>query len=131
MIRGMSTLLLAMALPLAAQAAGANAAATKQIDTAAAHAGMALGAADLATAHAHLDHVINCIVGEDGKGFDAKAADPCKGMGNGALADSKGDAAVRAKVLAALKVAEAGAKATTLDATHADAKKVMETLQAK
>jgi hypothetical protein len=38
-----------------------------------AHAGMALGAADLKLVHTHLHHVINCLVGPSGKGFDAQA----------------------------------------------------------
>jgi len=128
---GLPALLLALALPVAVQAADANGAASKQIATAAAHAGMALGAADLATAHMHLHHVVNCLVGPAGKGFDAKAADPCKGMGEGAIVDAKGDAAVEARLQNALRQAEHGLKAGTLDAAHADAKKAMESLQAK
>lgn len=130
-MRGLPVLWLALALPAAASAADANGAASKQISTAGAHAGMALGATDLATAHAHLHHVVNCLVGPSGKGFDAKAGDPCKGMGQGAIADAKGDAAVEARLHAALGQAEHGLKATTLDAAHADAKKAMESLQAK
>jgi hypothetical protein len=129
--RGLPALLLALALPVAAQAADANGAASKQIATAGAHAGMALGAADLATAHMHLHHVVNCLVGPSGKGFDAKAEDPCKGMGHGAIVDAKGDAAVEARLHTALGQAEQGLKAGTLDAAHADAQKAMETLQAK
>lgn len=129
--RGLPTLLLALALPIAAQAADANATVAKQAATAGAHAGMALGATDLATAHAHLQHVVNCLVGPAGKGYDAKAADPCKGMGNGAIADAKGDAAAEARLHTALGQAEHGLKAGTLDAAHADAKQAMESLQAK
>ena len=128
---GLPALLLALALPVAAQTAGANGAASKQITTAGAHAGMAMGAADLATTHAHLHHVVNCLVGPSGKGFDAKAEDPCKGMGQGAIVDAKGDAAVEARLHTALGHAEQGLEATTLDAAHADAKKAMESLQAK
>lgn len=129
--RGLPALLLALALPLAAQAADANGAASRQIATAGAHAGMALGAADLATTHAHLHHVVNCLVGPSGKGFDAREANPCKGQGQGAIVDAKGDAATEARLQAALGDAEQGLKATTLDAAHADAKKAMESLQAK
>ena len=129
--RALPALLLALALPLAAQAADANGAASKQIATAAAHAGMAMGAADLAMAHAHLHHVVNCLVGPSGKGFDAKAANPCKGMGHGAIADAKGDVATVDRLNAALGQAEHGLKETALDAVHADAKQAMETLQAK
>ncbi|HKR75488.1 MAG TPA: hypothetical protein VJR95_02420 [Rhodanobacter sp.] len=128
---GLPALLLALALPAAAQTAGASGAASKQIATAGAHAGMAMGAADLATTHAHLHHVVNCLVGPSGKGFDAKEADPCKGQGQGAIVDAKGDAATEARLQAALGHAEQGLKAATLDAAHADAKKAMESLQAK
>ncbi|GAB3784736.1 hypothetical protein [Dyella agri] len=129
--RGLPALLLALALPVAAQAADASGAASKQIATAGAHAGMALGAADLATAHAHLHHVVNCLVGPAGKGFDATAEDPCKGMGQGAIVDAKGDSAVEGRLHMALSQAEQGLKANTLDAAHADAKKAMDALQAK
>lgn len=126
-------LLLALALPMAAQAADADAdgAAAKQVATAVAHAGMAMGATDLTTAHTHLHHVVNCLVGMSGKGFDAKVEDPCKGMGQGAIADSKGDVAEVDRLNAAVGQAEQGLKTTTLDAAHADAKQVMDTLQAK
>jgi hypothetical protein len=130
-MRGLPILLLALALPVAALAAVADGAASKQIATASAHAGMALGAADLATAHLHLHHVVNCLVGPAGKGFDAKAQDPCKGMGHGAIVDAKGDAAVEGRLHTALGQAEQGLKASTLDAAHADAKQAMDTLQAK
>lgn len=124
-------LLLACALPLAVQAADAKAAASRQVATAAAHAGMALGASDRDMVHAHLQHVVNCLVGPSGKAFDAKAADPCKDVGQGAIVDAKGDATTEARLHSALGAAEQGLKATTLDAAHADAKKVMSTLQAK
>lgn len=131
--RILPALLLAVALPMAVQAAdaGADGAASKQVATAVAHAGMAMGATDLATADAHLHHVVNCLVGPAGKGFDAKAEDPCKGMGQGAIPDSKGDIAEVDRLNAAVGQAEHGLKATTLDAAHAAAKQVMETLQAK
>jgi hypothetical protein len=122
-------LLLACALPLTAQAADANAAASGQVATASAHAGMALGAADVATAHMHLHHVVNCLVGPSGKAFDAKAGNPCKDMGQGAIADAKGDAATEARLHKALTEAEKGLKASTLADAHADAKMSMGTLQ--
>lgn len=124
-------LLLACALPLAVQAADANVAASKQVATATAHAGMALGATDLDMVHTHLHHVVNCLVGTSGDGFDAKAGNPCKDMGQGAIVDAKGDAPTEARLQSALSEAEQGLKATTLDEAHADAKKVMSTLQTK
>lgn len=128
--RCLPALLLACALPIAAQAADADGAASKQVATAAAHAGMALGATDLKMAHAHLQHVVNCLVGPAGKAFDANAANPCKGMGQGAIVDAKGDAATEARLHKALSEAESGLKSTSLEGAHADANKAMSTLQA-
>ncbi|WP_449428105.1 hypothetical protein [Rhodanobacter umsongensis] len=129
--RWLPTFLLALALPMAAQAADSGGAASKQAATASAHAGMALGAADLKMVHTHLHHVINCLVGPSGKGFDADAGNPCQGMGQGAIVDARGDAATEARLHTALSQAEHGVKATTLDGGHADAQKVLNTLQAK
>lgn len=130
-IRRLPMLLLATALPMLAQATGADSAASKQAATASAHAGMALGAADLKMVHAHLHHVINCLVGPSGKGFDADAGNPCQGMGHGAIVDARGDAATESRLRMALTRAEHGVKATTLDGAHADAQQVLNTLQAK
>jgi hypothetical protein len=129
--RSLPALVLAGMLPLAASAQGGSDAASKQAATAAAHAGMAFGATDLKMTHTHLHHVVNCLVGPSGKGFDAKAEDPCKGMGNGAIVDAKGDAPTEARLHAALKAAKQGLKANTLDSAHADAKKAMSLLQSK
>ena len=124
-----STVVLMMALPIAAQAAALGGAALQQTDTAIAHAGMALGASELKIAHMHLHHVINCLVGPAGKGFSTHYLDPCKGMGQGALVDAKGNAPAETDLRAALQQAEAGLKTTTLKAAHADAQQVMKTLQ--
>lgn len=130
-IRCLPAVLIALALPLTASAAGPESAASKQAGIASAHAGMALGATDLNTAHMHLHHVINCLVGPSGKAFDKQQADPCKGMGNGALVDAKGDAAAEARLHMALTDAEHGVKAATLEGAHADAQKALTTLQQK
>lgn len=130
-VRGLPTVLLALALPVAAQAADGNATVSKEVATASAHAGMAMGATDLAMAHAHLQHVVNCLVGPEGQSFDAKAENPCKGMGRGAMTDAQGDALVEGRLRIALSQAEQGLTATTLEAAHAEARKAMETLQAK
>jgi hypothetical protein len=124
-------LLLAFAFPMIAQAGDSDSAISKQVATATAHAGMALGAKDLDTAHMHLHHVVNCLVGTSGNGFDAKAGDPCKGQGQGAIVDAKGDVATESRLHAGLMQAEHGLKATTLDGAHADAQQAMTTLQAK
>ncbi|HET7359465.1 MAG TPA: hypothetical protein VFJ04_04905 [Rhodanobacteraceae bacterium] len=127
--RWLPALVLAMAVPVGAMAADA-AAAAKQVATASAHAGMALGAADLKMAQTHLHHVVNCLAGPSGAGFDAAAGNPCKGMGQGAIVDAQGDAALEARLHTALSQATAGLQATTLDSAHADAKQAMATLQA-
>ncbi len=123
-------LLLVCALPLSASAADTDATVSKQVATATAHAGMAVVATDLKMAHTHLHHVVNCLVGPSGKSFDSKAGNPCDGMGQGAIIDSKNDAATNARLNTALNEAEQGLITTSLEAAHADAKKVLTTLQA-
>lgn len=129
--RCLPALVLALALPVIAQAADTTAAIAQQTGTASAHAGMALGAADLKMAKVHLQHVVNCLVGPAGAGFDVKAGNPCKDEGHGAIVDAKGDAAAEARLKSALAHAEQGLHATTLEHAHADAQQAMTTLQAK
>lgn len=119
---------LAIALPLAVHS-NPNDAVSKQVRTAAAHAGLALGAADLKMTHAHLHHVINCLVGPSGTGYDAQQEDPCKGVGQGAMVDAKGDAAEESRLQAALMQAQQGVQATTVDQAHGYAQKALASLQ--
>jgi hypothetical protein len=92
----------------------------KEASTAGQHAGMAAGATDIKTVGTHLHMAINCLVGPKGKGFDAKVANPCKDLGNGALADATG--AANKKVLnQALVKAEAGLAQKDLAKAKADA----------
>ncbi len=65
----------------------ANTNAQKEISTALTHAGYAEQVTNVDKVHLHLHHVINCLVGTKGVGFDAKAGDPCIGMGDGAIKD--------------------------------------------
>ena len=127
-VRLAPALVFAIALPLAAHPKAGDV--SKQVSTAAAHAGMALGAADLKMAHAHLQHVVNCLVGPSGDGYDAQAENPCKGMGQGAIVDAKGDAARVSRLQAAAMQAKEGTKASSVDEAHASAQKVMSSLQA-
>ena len=71
----------------AANSVYANTNARKEISTAILHAGYAEKMTDVNKVHRHLHHVINCLVGSHGAGFDANAGDPCLGMGNGAIRD--------------------------------------------
>lgn len=130
-VRCIPAVLLALALPVAAQTADTNGATSKQAATAAAHAGMAVGAGDLKMAQTHLHHVVNCLVGPSGEGFDASAGNPCKDMGQGAIAEAKGDAAATARLQEALGQAQKGLQSGTLDEAHADAQAVVSTLQGK
>jgi hypothetical protein len=60
----------------------------EEIATAAQHAELAANGSEIGDVHSHLSHVVNCLVGPDGVGFNAGAGNPCKGMGAGAIADT-------------------------------------------
>jgi len=85
--------------------------------TAATHAGLAAQGAAIEQVHMHLHHAVNCLVGPKGQGFDAKEANPCQKLGNGAIPDTS-DAALKAKESAALAKAEAGLKSDDLTAAR-------------
>jgi len=89
----------------------------QEVTTAGQHAGMAAGSADIKMVHLHLHHVVNCLVGPAGDGFDKDAGNPCDGKGNGAIADA-GDKAGPLKEIAMR--AEEGIKSDDL----ATAKKI-------
>jgi len=77
------------------------------------HAGMAATATNIETAHAHLHHTLNCLVGPKGEGFDAKQMNPCEKLGDGAIPDTS-DAAAKKKLADAAMKAGEGLKATDL-----------------
>ncbi len=58
-----------------------------QLQTAIQHAGFAASAEDQAMASRHLGHVLNCLVGEGGDGFNADWGHPCGGQGAGIAND--------------------------------------------
>jgi hypothetical protein len=99
------------AAPVFAQ--GADSA--KEAGTAALHAGLAAQGATIEQVHMHLHHTVNCLVGPKGQGFDAKEANPCQKLGNGAIPDTS-DSASQAKLTAALAKAQAGLKSDDLAA---------------
>ena len=99
------------ALPASALAADpAEEAATSGL-----HAGLAAKAASIEQVHMHLHHTVNCLVGPKGQGFDAKEANPCQKLGDGAIPDTT-DSATKAKLTAALAKAQAGLKSNDLTA---------------
>ena len=81
---------------------------------AAQHAGFAAEAANLGMVHAHLQHAINCLVGPDSEAFDKAQANPCKGLGKGAIPDALDDVA-RHRYELALERAKAGLVALGLE----------------
>jgi hypothetical protein len=81
----------------------------KEMSTAATHAGLAAKATDIKMTQMHLQHVVNCLVGPKGKGFDATPGNPCKDQGNGAIPDST-DKGQKKVMQQALNKARAGLK---------------------
>jgi hypothetical protein len=77
--------------------------------TAGLHAGLAAQAATIEQVHMHLHHTVNCLVAPKGQGFDAKEANPCQKLGDGAIPDTT-DSATKAKLTAALANAQTGLK---------------------
>lgn len=111
---------LILAFGCSATALAQNAAAG-EIGIAHAHALMAQNADSVKMAHAHLQHVTNCLVSPDNTAYDASAGTPCKGHGNGAIPDSAGNATLHKKLASALASAQAGLQADKLSAVQADA----------
>jgi hypothetical protein len=58
-----------------------------EIRIAAFHAAHAYGMPNVAGAHLHLHHVLNCLVPPSSPHFDPHVLEPCRGLGNGALTD--------------------------------------------
>src|SRR5271157_1645163 len=52
----------------------------KEVNTAALHAGYAASSKDMKATQMHLHHVVNCLVGPQGEGFDASFGNPCNGQ---------------------------------------------------
>ena len=113
----------ALALPAAAFADVAA-----QLTVADQHAGFAATATTIDMVHMHLHHVLNCLVGPSGPGFDAGPGNPCAKAGNGAVPE--GDAAMKAKLQPAVDAANAGLAATDVAAAQADAQKAASAIEA-
>jgi len=92
----------------------------KEVSTAATHDGLAAKATDMKGTQMHLQHVVNCLVGPKGKGFDAAPGNPCKDQGNGAISDTK-NSKQKKSLQAALAKATAGLKAKDMAAAQKDA----------
>jgi hypothetical protein len=92
-----------------------------EIATAQDHANLAAAATDINGVHMHLHHVLNCIAGPKGAGFDASQINPCSGRGNGAMPDAS-DAAMKSSLQSAANEASKGIAETNLAMAQADAK---------
>jgi hypothetical protein len=112
-------------LPTLALAAGG---AQQEVKTAEQHATFASKAKDADTTHLHLHHVINCLVGPGGDGFDAKAGNPCKGQGDGALHTVKSKDELQT-LEQALALAKLGAQISSYKPAHYTAMAVRELLK--
>jgi len=81
------TLALTLVFMLGAATAVAQGAFATQLATAVQHAEFSMGSDDHAVAVRHLGHVLNCIAGVGGEGFDGSWGHPCDGQGSGLLTD--------------------------------------------
>jgi hypothetical protein len=109
--------------------AGGAANPDQEVATALQHAGMSAGSSKLEDVHMHLHHVINCLVGPSGDGYDSTAENPCKGQGTGAINDVDNKSKQRKKLDEAVKDANKGLKDNDLKKAQKEAKEVMEDLQ--
>ena len=93
-----------------------------ELKTAITHAGYSAKQEALQGVTMHLHHALNCLVGPQGKGFDAAAGNPCQGQGAGYLPDlkaGKGETDQYYEALWAAQVAEQGLAANNLAQTKA------------
>jgi hypothetical protein len=100
-----------------------------ELSTAQTHAGMASSQADIAMAHKHLQHAVNCLVGPSGAGFDAAAGNPCGTAGAGAINDTT-DAAQKAKLTSIAASAKTGVGNSDLAASQKAAKDTADAIAA-
>jgi hypothetical protein len=78
-----------------------------QAEIAATHAKLAAKEGELEGVQMHLHHAWNCLVGPEGKDFDAGFGNPCEGQGNGAIADAT-EEDMQAKLNDAMTLVRAG-----------------------
>ena len=119
-----SLLVFATAVLAASGAALAQDAFETQLATAVQHAEFAMGADDVEMAVRHLGHVLNCIAGEGGEGFDGSWGHPCGSQGAGIVNDVESHAAaddLMAVLRSAHGLAIEGVEAGSLGAVHAAA----------
>jgi hypothetical protein len=121
-----STWLLAIGI----RPASADSDVNKEVSTAAQHAGFAGSAKDMKTTQMHLHHVVNCLVGPQGQGFDASFGNPCNGEGSGAISDTT-DSVKKASLQQALQQTLDGLKQSDMAAAQKSANAVQDLLKSK
>jgi hypothetical protein len=114
----MRHVVLAAALLAASPAAAADLRAG--IMRAAEHAEYASEATTIDDVHFHLHHSLNCLVGPGGSGFDKTQLNPCRGAGDGILADVP-DAVLAKTFEGAAAKARAGLATNDLAVAKSDA----------
>jgi hypothetical protein len=124
----MSSMALVGTLLVASTALAQGGDAAKELATAREHAQLAEASQSVAVAKMHLHHVINCLVGPHGRGFDASAGNPCKGMGDGAEKDAQSDHMMMTQASHALSYARRGVAANDLAEVHKAASGVIKTI---
>lgn len=78
----------------------------KELETVIFHAGeLAQRGTAISGTRTHLQHVINCLEGPNGKDFVQAAGFPCQGMGNGIIPDLEAAGASAAKSLQYSRIA--------------------------
>jgi len=100
-----------------------------EVATAATHATLASEAANLDGVKMHLHHTLNCLVGANGVGFDAKQINPCAGAGSGAIPDES-DAAKKKSLEGAANTTRAGIAAADMATATKAASEVASELKA-
>lgn len=101
----------------------------QEVDATVIHAEHAYQGKDVKEIHSHLQHVINCLVGPGGTGFDATVENPCEHMGKGALNDVPQNSNEYQQLNTALSEANNGLAKTTMTDAHKEAKKVLDDVE--
>lgn len=103
--------------------------AQQAIGIAATHAGLAANAGNINVVHTHLHHVLNCLVGPGGDGFDQMAGNPC-GMAGGAI-PQENNAEMKTKLLTLATLVRSGIGESDMAAAKKIATDAQNDLKAK
>jgi hypothetical protein len=101
----------------------------QEIGVAVEHADKAAASKDITGIQENLRHVINCLVGPTGAGYDASVDDPCKRMGNGAMNDVPQDSDEHRLLTQAFNEARNGLTLHDVASAHSLSQKVLNDLE--